>query len=494
MIKECELFMKKKIVILAAFLLSSLLFVACTNSSENVEKNSTNAEASVEKPESITVYSNSFLIEGDELERFLAEYKEKTGVELKVAPYDRDNYYEGVNISIASEEPVDVYEVGGLYYPNFQNYGLLWDMTEAWENSSIKNVVDNTFVDALKIDNRLYGFPVTRGNGTVTYVRTDLIEKLGLKMPKTYDEFYSMLKAFRDSEEGFIPLTAAGLINSESPFNLYLREFFQDANPDIIYKDGEYVDGMVQPEMKEALFRMKQAYAEKLLDPDIAKNKTSNCRDKMYEGKVGCFNYWAGSWGKTLDEKIKENLGDSYKIEPMPCLNELSYIERPPLALVIPKICENPEGVFKYFIEYSHDAAEGEMLFTHGVEGEHWSKDSSGKIVKNMERNLSRSFLKPELGITSFDNPFPIDKKEQASLDILAKKYVMAPIPITSKNTGTLIPDLDNIRREIIEKIVTTDITLEEGYKEYEKQSQKIVARILNDLNSTKSITEEGAK
>ncbi len=477
--------MKSKIASFTALILSLSMLTSCVKNTNEPDE-AANTDKGIRKPEKISMMANTFMTgEGveDEIAVFLEEYKRQTGITLDIVVPQHNSYYESVNISLATDNTVDIYEAGSIFYPNYAMYDLLWDMTDAWENSSIRDITDETYVDALRINGRLYGFPLTKGNGTVTYVRQDWLDSLNIQEPKTYDEFYDMLKKFKSMGDDIIPITAAGLVNSESPYNLYLREFYQDANPDFVLKNGRYVDGMTEPEMAEALKRMKQAYQDGLLDPDVVKNKTSSCRDKFYEGIVGCFNYWAGTWGQTMDEKVKL-VNENASVKGLTPIEGVKYIERPPLAMIISKNSENPEGVFKYLIEFSHDGGDGQMLFTRGVENHHWRKisETKGEIVP--EHKFGAIYLKSELSINNFVDIIPINEKIINSSKLFDENSALASVPVTSENTGSLMPDVDLIRREIIESVVTTDMTIEEGLEEYNKRASKIVARILEDLNS----------
>jgi len=475
--------MKRKIAILLA--LSICLFSACGENNKEVETSTSQAQT-VEKPKEISMLTNTFMPWDNnekDVQMFCDEYERKTGIKLNVQSPPKDDYYEKLNILLATDDSVDIFETGSLFYPNYAMYDLLWDMTDAWENSSIKNITEESYVDSLKIDGRLFGFPLTAGNGTVTYVRKDWLDKLNISQPKTYDEFHDMLKKFKTLGNDIIPLTAAGLVNSESPYDLYLREFYQTAAPDFYLKDGKYIDGMTEPEMTEALKRMKQAYEEGLLDKDIVKNKTSQCRDKFYSGIVGCFNYWAGTWGKTINQKTKAADPNAQVIALKP-LDGIKYLERPPLAMVISKNSKSPEGVFKYLIEYSHDGGDGQMLFSHGIENYHWRKtsDSKGELIQ--EHEVTSIYLKSDLSINNFIDIIPQDPEVVSGLKMFNENSTLAPLPVTSKKTGDLFSDIDIIRREIIESIVTTDVTVDEGLKEYNTRASKLVARVLNDLNS----------
>ncbi len=481
--------MKRKIAILLALQMG--LFSACGNVA-NTEEAENKQSGNIEKPEEISIMTNTFMPWEDndaDVKMFCDEYERITGIKLKVQIPQKDEYYEKLNILLATDNSVDLFETGCLFYPNYAMYDLLWDMTDAWEVSEIKNITDEKYIDSLRVNGRLYGFPLTAGNGTVTYVRKDWLDKLNISQPTTYDEFHDMLKKFKTLGDDIIPLTAAGLVNSESPYSLYLREFYQDANPDFYLKGDKYVDGMTEPEMKEALIRMKSAYEEGLLDKDIVKNKTSNCRDKFYDGVVGCFNYWAGTWGKTMNQKVKakDPSGEVIALKP---LNNIKYLERPPLAMVISNNSKSPEGVFKYLVEFSHDGGEGQMLFTYGLENRHWRKisDTKAEIIK--ENALNSIYLKPDLSINSFADPIPVDPEIAAGVKMFNENSTLASIPVTSKKTGDLFSDVDIIRREIIEAVVTTDMTVEDGLKEYNTRASKLVTRVLNSLNDSDSNEE----
>jgi putative aldouronate transport system substrate-binding protein len=367
-------------------------------------------------------------------------------------------------------------------------------MTDIWNICDTKDIIDEGYVDAMKIDGRLYGFPISNGNGTVTYVRKDWLDECNMKEPETYSEFIDMLRAFKKKYPDCIPLTSAGLMNSEYPYNIYLPEFYQDARPDIYQKDnGTYVDGMREQSMKAALQRLKDAYEEGLIDPDIATNGTKACREKVTgtvdkntkevitTGNTGVFNYWAGNWAKTLRISLKDASGEEVELVEIKPIKETTYIERPALALVIPKYCENPEGVFKYFIEYMHDGGEGQILFSIGVEGVNWKETKNGKeTLKN-----DKSYYTPELSMLKNDDlNIYIDPIVENATKILSENSQRYPQPVMNKEIGSVLPDIVVIRREIINEIVTTDTSVEDGLASYEKQAGAMVDQVLASLNS----------
>lgn len=469
-----------------------------TGSSSEASSTEEPKVAEVEKPEKITIMMDTAfgsMVDSKTWESFQNKFKELTGIEMVMVKPDHQKYYEQVSLAFTSGSPPDILEVGSTYYPSYATNGALWDMTETWNNSELKasGIVEEKYVDALKIDNVLYGFPMAKGNGTITYVRKDWLDNLGLSIPKTYDEFIAMLRAFTfDDPDGngvndTYGLTAAGLINTETPYAIYLREFYQDAIPDFYLKDGKYVDGMGEPAMLEALKRMKDAYSEGLVDKEIITNKTSTARDKFYASQVGTFNYWAGNWNVTLENNLKASNANGLVV-PMEPIMGTRYIERPPTAMAITSAAQNPEGIFKYLIEYSHDGGEGQLLFTRGIEGENYEKSADGNYKQlpdpeNPDKLFEKTFYAPELSITTFADPVKFDDRLVNSLKMFNQHSDIASIPQTSEIISQNLSELIPIKGNAIANCVTGDLSPEDAIKQYQKDGAIFIEAILADLN-----------
>lgn len=505
--------MKKKISILLCSLVLCSAFSGCTTSKEtqtDVDNSNYPVFDDVDRPEKITMLAQTCMKYDDGLQYILDEYKKKLGITLEVEMPEK-NYYDTVQTKIAASDAPNVIEMGSIYYPTYADKGNLWDMSSAWENSTanVKNIADTAYIDALRINNKLYGFPLSKGNGTITYVRGDWMEELGISQPKNYDDFINMLRKFKTKCE--IPYTAAGVINAESPYGIYLREFYQNANPDFyVDASGKYVDGMLQPEMKAALERLRSAYAEGLIDRYIVTNTTNASKEKLEAGTAGVFNYWAGA----NNLKLQRNLRSTYKkaakaaeetgdtalaatnkalaekatIVPIEPIVETKYIERPPTALVITSKTKNPLGVYKYLIEYSHDGGEGQMLFTRGVEGIHWKKNDDGSIEaipynEKKNKTLEKSFYNPELAITTSDDPIPVDPIVKNSLEVFQTNSYIEKVPVTSDVIVKERASLEEIRNRVIAGIILGETTVDEGLTKYKKEAGENSKNILEELN-----------
>lgn len=441
------------------------------------------------KPAEISLMADTIMTQENGLDQFCAEYEKQTGIKLTIEKPDHAKYYEKVTLSFASEEPNDIIEMGSTYYPELASSGALWDMTEAWarSTSNCKNIVDEDYVDALRINGKLFGFPMAAGNGTITYVRQDWLDEAGLDAPKNYDEFIEMLRAFKSRGNGAIPITAAGLLNTETPYDIYLREFYQDAIPDFYLDEasGQYVDGFAQPAMRGAIERLAAAYQEGLIDAEIVTNKTSTCRDKLGSGLVGAFNYWAGMWSLKLQRTMNE--GQLAAIPPIEEAN--GYTERVPTAMAMSVYAPEKAAVFEHFLMYSHDGGEGQMLFTHGVKDLHYTQNADGSCtalpyLTDPDNKVEKSIYAPELTITEWNDPIALDPMVSSSLAEFRKNRVFAEVPIVNDVVSQNLADLNVVKNVVVANAVTGKTSIDEALQYYEEKGSYYANAILEELNS----------
>jgi len=462
--------------------------VGCKAKDSTASTSSTAAPAKaveVVKPTSIKMtVDTTFILPENGISDITAAYKAQTGIDLQITQPVHNQYYEKLNLQFASGDVPDVLEAAGNNLANFAVNGALWDMSSAIAKSEVLKNVNPKYADAIKINGKSYAYPLQGGGGTINYIRKDLLDKLNLKLPTTYDEYIAMLKAFKTIN--VIPLSAAGVINTEVPYTIYLREFYQDAQPNFVKVNGKWVDGMTQPNMKAALERMKSAYADGLIDKEIFTNKTSSVRDKFYAGKVGLFNYWAGDWNRQIEINLQKAIPTGTVVA-MPAINGVKYIERAPVGLAISSKAKNPEGIFKYLVEYMHDGKDGELLFTDGVKDISWTvKDGVAKKLPSKvdpKIDFPKIYLAPEFSITGFKSAIALDKRVTDSLAIFNKDSVAEPLLPASDILSKSTPDLFTMKNEDISKIVAGTLSVDDGLAKYAKDSKAMVDAILADLN-----------
>lgn len=445
-----------------------------------------------DRPRSISFMTNVGLKPDEGFQSWIQEYTRQTGIELDFTYTNTNDYYSNLKLRAAVGNEPDVFAVGGDRLSVYALNGKLFDMTELVKNSQVIQHIEPEFIDSITLDGRIYGIPLERGGGTVTYIRKDWLDELGLQAPTNYDEFINVLREFKKYDKDIIPFTAAGFVTEQAEY--YLSQFYQDATPEFtLNADGKWVDGMLEPNMVPALIRMREAYSEGLIDSEIITNKTSTCRNKWYEGKVGVFNYWTGNWAVSLEDRLKENV-ETAQVEPILPIKECSYIERIPSVLCISATCPNPEEVFRHFIEYAADGTEGSMLFQHGVKDVHYKIDDDGKVIpkekQKAEEKYEKAFISPVLTTTPIQTEgyeFPLDERITKSLEIFYNNYEEALIIPASEKLCEVNEELVQLREKTISDIVYGQTSIEEGLKYYKEQAQTLgMAEIISELNSNK--------
>ena len=326
---------------------------------------------------------------------FKKQWEDAVGVELDIQQLDHSGYTDAVGRLFAGGDYPDVMVMSADMYAQYAPTGLLWDMTEAYENADFQSRMTAPEInESLKIDGKLYGFAPAYGNGCVTYVKKAWLDAVGLNADdiKTYDDYYNMLLAFHNGDPDgngvdgdTYGVIAAGYLGNEAPYINYLPEFWQDAYPAILQdENGVWYDGFQTEETKAALLRLQQAAADGAIDPETFTASTKIAREKWFSneqaGSSGVFTYWAGSWYQTLTDNLVKNGVDEELVELAPIAEVGAYINReaPVWVIIDDGDGDNAreQAIFDKFIETMMDGDTVQMLWTYGAEGVHWSTEA----------------------------------------------------------------------------------------------------------------------
>lgn len=494
---------------------------AGSSATETKAEGDTTAKSDIEKPKKITIMvDGTVMTKVNDRAAFEKRWEELSGIDLEFIQPDHDAYYDVVGQTFASgpENWPDAIILGSTYYAGYAEEGALWDMTDTWENSELKasgRVTGEEVIDNMKLNGRLYGFPVGRGNGCITYVKKAWLDNLGLDVPETYDEYLNMLKQFTEGDPDgngvdgdTYGVSAAGIVGKESPYINYLPEFYQDAYPSFLKgEDDVWYDGFTKDNFKDALTRLREAYAAGYIDKETLTNGTKDCRNKFYEDRFGVFTYWAGTWGTNLKNNLEKN-GIDGELVPLKPLKEVdTYIERTPPVWAITSACKNPEGVFKYLIESMLDGGDMQTLWSYGVEDIHWSKKAETVLdntykegefhfeesLEHKGTQYTKQHLDQMLPIVTWDNNpgadavEPTAKESQTVFNNNCRQDLMVP---STDVMATYNGDLITLKRSIIADVVVQGLSIDDAYKRFNdeggaKWSQMIVDS-LNEHESAK--------
>ncbi len=511
------------------------LFAGCdkggdTNTTTTAAGNSgtqaSNTATEVTAPESLTIMVDGTLVATTEegQAEFIAKLQELTGIKtIKIVQPDHSSYYDNVSQVMASNDRPDVILLNSTYLQSYAGEGILWDMTDAYASSDLKTRHDaknsGVYVDSVRMDGKLYGMPMQRGGGCVTYVRQSWLDACGLKAEDitNYAAYIDMLTQFKNKGLSTVDdyvIGAAGFIGSEAPYINYWPEFYQDAYPTFVQQaDGTWVDGFELDSMKAAMQRLADGVKNGLIDIQSLDQKTSDARTKMASGEYGVFTYWANHWAANLENNIAKALPDEdntlVALEPIDEVG--TYINRLANVWCIVDDGNNDssreQAIFKYFIETMQDGDKVQFLWTYGVEDVHYSY-KAGTVLAGTEKEKTyedgtfhwlemksdNTKLYSKMHITAVDALVTLKNDPNALAESAVKASQLftancrneAMIPSTdayAEYNGSLI----TIKNEIIAKVATGEWTVDQGYEYYKEQKgdqmSKMIVDSLNALN-----------
>lgn len=528
----------KKLAAVGLTLTSVMSLVACGNnggtgsgSTDGAVAGGTEGAKEVTMPKSFTVMvDNTVVAETNGGKEFYAYLKTLLGdgtIDIKWIRPDHSGYYDSVgNAFNATDTMPDVVLLSADYYAQYAASGYLWDMTDAWNASETKNsgrlistaenVLSALTVKGLDGQARMYGFSPYRGNGCCTYVKKTWLEAAGMTVADvegktlTYDEFYDMCKKMQAAKNSVV-ISSAGYIGSEAPYTNYLPEFYQKANY-TFYADasGKYVDGFTEQAMKDALTRIQTAVKDGVLDKESVNNSTANARDKFYADNTGIFTYWAGTWANTLKTNLEGKGLDGTLVALNPIKELGVYIERIAPAWCITTHAENPEGIFKYFIDTMLDGGDVQTAWEYGAKGTHWDTKAETVTLQGKEDKgttyeegvfhmlpspekptslMSKNHIDPILALATFKNG--TDPGDAAMTEVAKKNgeffaknsSVVKPIPATEEYLDN-ISDINKQRNIIVAAVANGEMSADDGMKEYTSKVGDKVQKVLDSLNT----------
>ena len=467
--------MKRRTILhVVSLLLTAVMLTGCGDTSATAVKAkhagavTVNTTPSYEKPKQITMMVDGTLITQENgRDEFEAKWEALTGIDLVIIQPAHDVYYDEVNAAFESGDLPDVILLSSTYYTKYAAEEMLADISSYYNGSALESRIkaagNGALIDAIKIKGKLYGITPTRGNGCVTYIKKAWLDNVGLDVPTTYDEYINMLKAFTEGDPDgngingdTYGVSAAGLINNEAPYTNYLPEFYQDAYPSFYQKEnGTWVDGFMEEPMRAALERLRDAYSKGYIDKDITTNGTGTCRDKFYADEFGVFTYWAGTWAKTLSNKLVDAGKDGGIVSTYPLEETGTYLERVAPVWCITSACKNPSGVYKYFLETMLDDGAVEELWTFSP--------ISDKYAKNhIDHMLAVVPLTDNPGAGS------ISAAQAEAAQIFNTNSRMADLPYSTEAFSLYGDELLALKKELVNKVVVDGVDIDKAYAEFE--------------------------
>lgn len=381
--------MKKSVRVVA--LLISLMMLACCVGCGGSSNGDGSAKITWWERNDVSAYHSN----GNNGVKAFQIVADKVGVELEFIHPMVGQQNEEFNVMIASGDLPDVvcYEWAG--YPGGADKaiddGLIIALDEYIEQGKLPNykkaLEEHGVYEMVKTYNGhiagFYGIKDQMVNACYgPTIRQDWLDKLGLAVPTTIDEWEKVLIAFRDQdpngngEKDEIPLTTVPAFYGA--FGLTAENFYM--NP-----EGQFTFVGMGPRYKEFLETMNRWYKEGLINQEYPTMDTKT-RDAYITGDVS--GAYVGYTGSQYGSYIAAKKGDpNFKLVGAPWPKGKDGIAWTPqlgFKRVITTACaaisaksENIDATLKLLDSFYTE--ENTELFNWGVEGETYTKDADGK-------------------------------------------------------------------------------------------------------------------
>ena len=418
--------------LLSTILVSALLtglMAGCGSSS------STGSNDSAGKSGGKTVKVFQLKVEiNDALQQLAKKYEQEKGVKVEITSVGGGaDYGASLKAEFQKGTEPDIFMIQGAGDYDVWKHKIDDLSSEAWTKNAVKGTLDT-----VTFDGKVYGLPYTQATA-VFFVNKELFDQNGIKIPETYNELVTAVKAFR--AKGITPMTVGA--KDEWPTTQYfdimaIRAAGAKVVNDALNKKGSYEDpGFIDAAAKFQELVKLQAFNDGALG--VTRDESEMA---FYDGKVPM--YVNGSW--TVGNIQKEG----------------SKIKDKILALRFPLI----EGGKGDINDFTGGAAEG---FFVGANTKH--KEESVKLLKFITEHHSKEAYLVGAGIPTWKMDVDESKLDPLNLQI-AKNLKEAKTTTQWFNSLLLTKDADDYQKELTQ-LFSLQVTPEQFAKDMQKMNAK---------------------
>jgi putative aldouronate transport system substrate-binding protein len=234
-------------------------------------------------------------------------------------------------------------------------------LTDFIESSSIlsdSSVIPTEEWEQLRYpDGQIYAVFNKFEGGTMPTIRADWLEKLGLEVPTTLDEYYTVLKAFVEQdpdgngENDTYGLSSAGLYDLQPFFGAY------GVKARYVITDGKRTIPYATEAAIPAFEWLNRLYEEGVFDPNFVTNDTAAMRNLFLADGVGMVTYWDAWVGLFNSTRLNDDPETDFRATgiaaPEGANGERVMRRGDPSVWAIPANAANPDAA-RRFLEFWH--------------------------------------------------------------------------------------------------------------------------------------------
>jgi putative aldouronate transport system substrate-binding protein len=382
--------MNKRVFALSAAVVLTIGMIAGCGGQPAATKGTDPAKVQDSGPMSISLVIkqvNDIPAKGNPIEQDIEKY---TNTKLDFQWIPGSAYDDKINLMIAAGELPMIMKVS--YVPTIIasiQSGMFWEVGPYLKDYKNLSAQNSQYYDNIQVDGKLFGIPLYReiGRPAVLY-RKDLFDNLGLKLPKTLDEYYNVFKALTldDPDKNGKNDTYGLILDKGSAETIQSLATSQGAPNDWGFdNNGKVIPSFMHPQFFETLKLLRRVYAEKLINQDFPALAAADADKQFESGRAGMKLNGNATNATNIQDRIS-------KVVPTAQM-ETAFWEGPGgirIAgqagnnglLVFPKSTVKTEADLKKLLTFLDKLLDEPMstLQKRGIEGVHFIKNSDNTV------------------------------------------------------------------------------------------------------------------
>lgn len=433
------------------------------------------------------------------------EFERITGVPVEMRTVSSAQAHDSMLALFMSGDVPDVVKYGGDDPTTLARQEFIIPLDPFIEGSSevaaLKEMYPESFA-AHSWNGISYGIPDRVGSSRGLWVRTDILDAVGLGIPQTLDDLVEALIAIRDNYPGpdGQPMHPYVSKTYHHAYMSVLSNYF-DVSPNPIMRrpgDEEFRCGWDSPQFQDYAEFVKMLWDEDLIDPDHAlPQKASNTRSKLYAGDAAFLAMWVNNYPGMIGG-LRENFPDADIVMVPPIINPeggqlgMSVVPgyRP---YCITSEAADPQFVWDTFIETIINTVEGAMLQARGVPGFSYTV-SDGMFIDNGDVSGSHLAAKTPLN-PNIVFPYTMSPDLQVGVDMETEfagwfsehgHYAVSQQPAPGVASYDAVrSDMDDVKDQLFWKYVIGEISFDELIEQFNAYKDEIgFDAILAEVNA----------
>jgi ABC-type glycerol-3-phosphate transport system substrate-binding protein len=218
---------------------------------------------------------------------------DETGVDLDYVaqPTGAAEVTNKLNLMLAGGEQLDIWQTTS--WETYQKIGALSELTaETNKYPDLLELHGNAFGRMKSSDGKIWGIP---RNGDASHfplwVRQDWLDKYGLEVPSTVEEYENVLKVFKERDPmgngQTIPLLTNYAGFYEHWGNTFLGGWLENGSGVYIAPDGKVYPPFMDPGYKDVLAKFNDWYRKGYMDKETFVFTSNQMTDMIKQGRVG---------------------------------------------------------------------------------------------------------------------------------------------------------------------------------------------------------------